>query len=281
MRFVSFIGGLSYGALRKEYYNSTVSNYLINKHYSEGYGGHIMYNQDFWILPLISMFNRDMAKSIIQSRVRSSIDHMSIWEQAKKNALDEGAEGLRYPWEQGDYGQDLSSMMDMRKKKILVTGAVSFGTRAYIRMSHDKDFLVNDIAASLKGEDFVGELAKYWNSKLTYNTGNQLFELNNVLFGELNQKEVNNEAFTNTLAKIALNSYKYALRIADKDPFSAAYSYRVNEYDHKAGKIHIPYDGSRKLFLEYDGFNPQNQINYETYVPFLVCSLNYASYKQI
>ncbi len=73
----------------------------------------------------------------------------------------------------------------------------------------------NDLA--LKGEDYVHEFARYWNSKFKLNSQTNKFELNDVSFGEKSQaREVNNEAFTNHLALLTLDTYKYSLRLMDK-----------------------------------------------------------------
>ena len=213
--------GLAYGALRREFYNSSSSISTTNRQYSEGNGGHIMYQQDFWILPIISMFTQDMSKAIIQSRLRRGLntDHMNILEQARENAKDDAAEGIRYVNEQGDYGKDISPLLEVRKKRYYVTGTVGFGLRSYLRMSHDRDFIANTISSDvgIKGEDLINEIAKYWNSKLKLAPNSNLYEIRDVVFGDQNLlRDVNNEAFTNTLAKLSLDSYQYALRLCDR-----------------------------------------------------------------
>lgn len=194
---------------------------FTSRQLSESYGGHLTYHQDFWILPIISMFSQDMSKSIIQSRLRRGLntDHINVLDQARENAKAESAEGVRYAWQQGDYGKDVAPMPDVRKKKIHVTGGVGFGLLSYLRMSHDRDFLTNQISSDngIRGEEFVNEIAKYWNSKVKMSTNRQKYEINDVVFGDQNQlRDVNNELFTNYLAKTCLESYKYALRLTEK-----------------------------------------------------------------
>ncbi len=188
---------------------------------SDGYGGHVMFNQDFWILPVISLFSQDMSKSIMQSRMRRVYpsEMSTILDVAREIAQSEGADGLRYAWEQADFGKDVSPSDDVKRKKIHVTADVGYGLRSYLRMSHDRDFLLNFIAsdAKIKGEDLIHELSKYWNSKLVKNPNKDLYEIKDVLFGDQNQqREVNNEIFTNYMAKINIDSYKYALRLSEK-----------------------------------------------------------------
>jgi alpha,alpha-trehalose phosphorylase len=143
----------------------------------------------------------------------------TLLDVAREIAQSEGAEGLRFAWEQADFGKDVSPAEDVKRKKLHVTADVGFGLRSYLRMSHDRDFLLNLVSsdAKIKGEDLVLELSKYWNSKLVKNPNKNQYEIKEVLFGDQNQqREVNNEAFTNYMARINIDSYKYALRLTEK-----------------------------------------------------------------
>jgi trehalose/maltose hydrolase-like predicted phosphorylase len=211
---------LAYGGLKREYFNETM-NYGSNRQVSEGYGGHIMYNQELWILPLVSMFNMDMSKNIINSRLRRGLnaDHVTVFEQARENARLENNNGLRYPWEQGDYGVDVSPYQDARKSKIHTSADISFGLRSFLRMTHSKEFLLQSVSndVSVRGEDYLHELAKYWFDKFELSSDSRQYEIRGVSFGERPQsREVNNEAFTNHMATLALDTYKYALQLSDK-----------------------------------------------------------------
>ena len=164
------IAGLGYGGVKQQYFNAT-SQSQQNRKIFEGYGGHLTYHQELWILPLISMFNVDMSKSIINSRIRKNPndEHLGLYEQARELATKEGKNGLRYPWEQADYGIEVSSLNDA-SKKIHVSGDISFGLRSYLRMTHSQDFLYQSISSdvSLRGEDYIYQLAKYWSDKFVY-----------------------------------------------------------------------------------------------------------------
>lgn len=157
--------GLAYGGLRREFFNISA----IQPSYraiTEGYGGHIMYNQELWILPLMSMFNVDMSKNIINSRLRRGLntDSLNIYEQARENAKKENLDGLRYAWEQADYGIDVSPYLDARQSKVHTSADISFGIRQYLRHTHSREFLLQSVSAdvSVRGEDYLNEIAKYW-----------------------------------------------------------------------------------------------------------------------
>lgn len=151
---------------------------------SDGYGGHVMYHQELLVLPLVSMFNQDMARSIIASRVRRGLntDHMNVFEQAREHAKQEGLLGVRYPWEQGDYGVDVSPFNDMKKSKFHVSADISFGLRNYLRVTHSREFLLQSVSSevSIRGEEFLNEIAKYWNDKFDVDPISNQYEIKSI-----------------------------------------------------------------------------------------------------
>lgn len=133
------------------------------------------------MLPLIAMFNQDMSKSIINSRLRRGLntDHMNMYEQARELAKQENLMGLRYPWEQGDYGVDVSPFADMRKSKIHVSADISFGIRSYLRVTHSREFLLQSMSSevAVRGEEYINEIAKYWNDKFELDPMSNQYEI--------------------------------------------------------------------------------------------------------
>lgn len=265
--------GLAYGGLKSEYFNVTTSPTNTNRHVSEGYGGHVMYNQELFVLPLVSMFNNDMSKSIINSRLRRgyNIDSLNVYEQARENARQENLEGLRFAWEQGDYGVDVSQSQDAKKSKIHVSADVSFGLRSYLRMTHSNQFLMQSISndVSINGENYLLELSKYWFDKFELDTSTNEYVIRRVSFGERPQsREVDNELYTNYLAALTMDTYKYGLELSSKNPYESQNANLIREYDERINRVKQPYEQFRKLYLEYDNFVSSQQ-NEETFVPFL------------
>jgi trehalose/maltose hydrolase-like predicted phosphorylase len=152
-----------------------------NRQLAEGYGGHVMYHQELFVLPLMSMFSQDMSRSIINSRLRRGLntDHMNMYEQARELAKQEGFVGLRYPWEQADYGVDVSPFADARKSKLHVSADISFGIRSYLRATHSREFLQQSVSpdVSLRGEEYLNEIAKYWSDRFEIEPTTNKYEI--------------------------------------------------------------------------------------------------------
>lgn len=212
--------GLSYSGLRSEFFNSSFQ-FTSNRQLSEGYGGHLMYYQELWILPLISMFNTEKARTLINTRFRRGFntDHSSVYETAREAAKQEGFEGVRYPWQQGDYGGDVSPFADARKSKIHVSADISYGLRNFLRTTHSREWLSQAISseAGVRGEDYIHEIAKYWSDRFMFDPSTNQYEIKGVSFGDrIQTREVNNEAFTNYIGALTMDTYKYALYLLDR-----------------------------------------------------------------
>lgn len=78
------------------------------------------------------------------------------------------------------------------------------------------------------------------------------------------------------MASETMNTYKYALKLTDKNPYDTQYSYITRDYDDKINKLKLPYDELKQLYLEYDAYSLGDN-NEETFVPFL----NYPAQKYL
>ena len=58
----------------------------------QDYKGHVFWDQETWMYPPILFFHADLAKLILDTRVRTS-------EMAKSFAKSNGRQGMQFPWE--------------------------------------------------------------------------------------------------------------------------------------------------------------------------------------
>ena len=176
--------GLAYGGTRYEFFNNTLLTPTPTRPQSDGYGGHVTYHQELLVLPLVAAFNQDMARSVIGSRVRRGLntDHMNVYEQARELAKQEGLVGLRYPWESGDYGVDVSPWPDQRKSKLHVSADISFGVRTYLRVTGSREFVTQAVSGevSVRGDEFLNEIAKCWNDKFELDSISNQYEIKSI-----------------------------------------------------------------------------------------------------
>ena len=67
------------------------------------YAGHVFWDMDTWMMPGIMMLHPGMARRMIGARTR-------VLDQVKKNAMEAGFNGVKFPWEQAATGNKKRSI---------------------------------------------------------------------------------------------------------------------------------------------------------------------------
>jgi trehalose/maltose hydrolase-like predicted phosphorylase len=80
-----------------------------------------------------------------------------------------------------------------------ITGDISFGLRYYLALSHDIDFMKSE------GCQMAKEIAEFWASRVTFNESTQLYDINHVMGPDEDHDDIDNNLFTNVIAKLALD----------------------------------------------------------------------------
>lgn len=80
-----------------------------------------------------------------------------------------------------------------------ISGDISFGLAQYFSLTHGVDFM------KAEGCELAIEIAKFWQSRVTFNETTQLYDINHVMGPDEDHRDVNNNVYTNVIAKFALN----------------------------------------------------------------------------
>ncbi|VDI30110.1 Hypothetical predicted protein [Mytilus galloprovincialis] len=123
---------------------------------SNNYAGHVFWDMDTWIMPPIMMFHPNLARLMINSRIR-------VLDTAKKNAKGTGYLGARFPWEQAVTGIDTCPWDLASKYQVHVTADVSYALRQYLYVS-SKDAAIEMLTNG--GSSLALEIAKFWESRV-------------------------------------------------------------------------------------------------------------------
>ena len=88
---------------------------------------------------------------------------------------------VRFPWESAYTGHEVTPDICplCRENQQHITGDIAYAARQYIAMTQDLEWLQNaegGLAAS--GNDFIVEMAKFWESRPTFNDTKQKWEIN-------------------------------------------------------------------------------------------------------
>jgi len=164
----------------------------------EGYRGHIFWDAEIFLLPFYAYVLPDAARNILMYRYHRL-------DQARKIARDHGFRGAMFPWESAGTGQEETPAWarDLDRKVIRIrtndlehhiTADIAFACAHYAAVSGDSDFMNNH------GAEMIWETARFWASRVVKNKEGK-YEIRNVIGPDEFHENVDNNAYTNMLAK--------------------------------------------------------------------------------
>lgn len=167
--------------------------------HGEGYKGHIFWDTEVFVLPFYIYNQPKVARKLLLYRYNRL-------EAAKANAQAGGYKGARFPWESADTGREATPDYFYPKEgepikcltgeeEIHITADVAFGFYEYYRITEDTEFLLKYCAEVLL------ETAKFWISRLEYNSGAGYFEIRSVIGPDEYHVHVNNNFYINYMAR--------------------------------------------------------------------------------
>lgn len=179
--------------------NDTRTNIGAKLIHGEEYGGHAFWDTELFILPFFTYVFPDIAKNLVTYRYH-------LLDKARENAVMNGYQGAKYPWESADTGDEECPAWTVEPDGSCyrcyvadyehhVTAAVAFGVDRYYRFTKDQAFLEE------KGLEIIVETARFWISRLEYNHEKDVYEINKVTGPDEWHEPVDNNAYTNHLAK--------------------------------------------------------------------------------
>ncbi len=229
--------------------------------HGEGYRGHVFWDTEIYMLPLFIYTSPKVAKSLLMYRY-------NMLDGARKNARDNGYKGAQFPWESADDGIEVTPKWgyDFDGSKIRIwTGEeefhinsdIAFAIWEYYRATDDKDFIIN------YGMEIFLETARFWESRVEHNEKLDRYEINKVIGPDEFHEHVNNNAYTNYMAKWNMRK---ALEMAEwmKEEDMSAYKKLIsklgitdkdfNNWENVQDKIYLPSLNEGKLIEEFEGY---------------------------
>lgn len=165
---------------------------------SDHYGGHIFWDADTWMLPVLCLMQPDAARDMVEYR----IDRLP---QARANALAMGYRGAMYPWESDISGFEATPTFALTgPMEHHVTADVARGAWLYFLASADTVWLRQS------GEPLIRECADFWVSRADANA-NGSYSIRGVVGADEYAINVDDNAFTNAAA---IRNMQYAIRAA-------------------------------------------------------------------
>ena len=183
----------------------------------EGYRGHIFWDAEVFLLPFYTYTIPEVARNMLLYRYKRLA-------QAREHARSNGYRGAQFPWESADTGEEetptWAKNIDGRISKILtdkfehhITADIAFSYYQYYVATGDESFMED------YGYEVLFETARFWASRVAYDRRNKVYVIRHVIGPDEFHEDVNNNAYTNMMAKWNLRTaYKAFLRIQAKKP---------------------------------------------------------------
>ncbi|ESN97174.1 hypothetical protein HELRODRAFT_193290 [Helobdella robusta] len=212
------------------------------------YQGHVMWDNEFYILPAILPFHPYMAKQMLRYR-------SAMGKAASERAASKGFRGYHYPWESAYTGNDVTSDpcpgndTDCNWRKFYTTSGVALAIRYYISMTRDRDFMINPIYS---GCDMSREVTWFLASQLVFNEGLKRYELLDATGPDDYHPRVKNNAFLLCSFSLAIHFARYLSCMCQRNEREEV----PDEFVRKAFYLNLPYDKIKRLHYQYEGFDP-------------------------
>lgn len=171
----------------------------------KGYNGHVFWDAELWMYPPVLLLNQDLAKAHIDYRS----DRLA---KAVQRAEMFGYQGAMYPWESDDYGEEATPTWCLTGTfEHHITADIGIAFWNYYRVTRDKEWLREE------GYPVIRRVADFWVSRVSRNEDDS-YSIKNVVGADEYAPNVDDNAFTNGAAKVALTNAVKAARVLQVQP---------------------------------------------------------------
>lgn len=229
--------------------------------HGEGYKGHVFWDTEIFMLPFYIYSQPKVARTLLMYRY-------NLLEGARLNACTNGYKGAQFPWESADDGTEVTPKWGFDydgnpvriwtgDEEFHINSDIAYAIWEYYRASLDDAFLKD------YGVEIFLDTARFWQSRLEYNPAEDRFEVNCVIGPDEFHDHVDNNVYTNYLAKWSMKkSIELAGWLKQKDP--VFYEGLLNKlglgeedfltWELTLSKIFLPGLGSGNIIEQFDGY---------------------------
>ena len=238
-----------------------------------GYRGHVFHDTEIFMLPYFTYVHPDIARNLLMYRYR-------LLPGARAKAKQNGYEGAQYPWESTlDGGEttpdaivhpesgELIPVLNGRLE-LHITASIAHAFWQYWQITGDDEFMRE------YGAEILLSTAEFWGSRVEWHPEREDYEISDVIGPDEWHEHVNNNAFTNYMARwniqIALDALKW-LQSADPNKAEELTQQldlnekRLTHWRDVIARMRIPQDKQTGLIEQFDGFFQLEPLDQEKY----------------
>jgi trehalose/maltose hydrolase-like predicted phosphorylase len=170
-----------------------------------GYNGHVFWDTEIWMYPPLLAMQPGIAESLMEYRY----ERLGA---ARQNAFAHGYDGAMYPWESSADGSEDTPFWALTGPfQHHITGDVAWAAWKYYQTTGDKQWLAE------RGFPIMEAAADFWVSRVE-RTGPGQYYIKNVIGANEYAENIDNNAYTNGMAKTVLRYAAQAARELGKKP---------------------------------------------------------------
>ena len=208
----------------------------------EKYGGATYWDTEAYCIPF---YLKTAPPKVARQLLKYRYDQLEkAIENAEKLGFKNGA--ALYPMVTMN-GEECHNEWEITFEEIHRNGAIAFAIYNYLRHTNDWDY-VRDF-----GIPVLNAIARFWAQRFNWSTAKNQFVMLGVTGPNEYENNVNNNWYTNYIAKWCLN---YALELNEKFPknTNCLSDKEVAEWKHIVENVYLPQMDNSPIFLQQDGF---------------------------
>lgn len=231
------------------------------------YKGAVFWDTEMFMLDFFVNTNPAVAKTLLQYRI-------DTLDGAKEKAKQYGYKGAFYAWESQEGGFDACSDYNVtdvftgrpmrtffKDKQIHISGAIVYGIMNYFMMTGDTAILEQG------GAKVIIECALFYDSALIQRKHSSLFELLDVIGPDEYHERVNNNGYTNRMAKYV---FETACMIMNKSKENEIIKNELADYSiselwddfrNNADNIYLPQKNEEGIVEQFDGYQKLEDVS--------------------
>jgi nigerose phosphorylase len=227
------------------------------------YKGAVFWDTEMFMTPVFALTDPVVARNLILYRYHTL-------EGAREKAAEYGFRGAYYAWEGQERGNDACSHFNVtdvftnrpmrtyfRDKQIHISADIVYAIWKYYEQTGDFSVFADGAA------EVVAECARFFYSHAYYKKGKQRYELLDVTGPDEYHERVNNNAYTNRMAKFTLDTAILALELLEKrapEEFQAldnkiGFLAELDDWRDMASRLWLPApDETTGIIPQFDGY---------------------------
>ncbi len=214
-----------------------------------GYEGHYFWDTEIYVLPFLTYTKPRIAQNLLRQR-------HAFLDEARRRAREVNQRGALFPWRTIN-GNEASAYYAAGTAQYHINADIVYALRKYVDATGDRDFLTE------VGAEILVETARLWVDLGFFGRHDGKFRINGVTGPDEYNTVVNNNLYTNLMARENLWYAVETIRaLADNDPQRFASLARdtgvgpdeIDEWRQAADRMYLPYDERDGVHLQDDSF---------------------------